>query len=392
MSSIIGLLGGIAGFVKVRYLHDKAIIDNPVFRLHYRVTSAFFFATCILITAFDLFGKPIDCITSFPFSRPDALNTYCWTHSTFTLVRNTSGIHPTAHPNVGPQFSGDEKRYHSYYQWVPFVLFLQGILFYLPHWIWKQVESGKIRNITEGCRGHNLGDPTGRQTRCSAVSIYLRETLYSHGRFATAYITCEVLNFVNTLGNMFLINKFLNGAFMRYGSKVIQFSEEDPEFRFDPMIEVFPRMTKCTFHQFGPSGTIQVSFARLERIRELKMSKFYFSILDFGRSMHSAAQHRQREDLHFPLVLAHLPVDGIRFSPCVSRPDLSGPCNPSIRPGPNHFTRKGQSFGRPISPSLWRFLPSSYAEQESARIPFQRDCRRTERTDRMPEKSTEDDE
>ena len=29
------------------------------------------------------------------------------------------------------------------------------------------------------------------------------------------------------------------------------------EERSDPMVEVFPRITKCTFHKFGASGTIQ---------------------------------------------------------------------------------------------------------------------------------------
>lgn len=27
--------------------------------------------------------------------------------------------------------------------------------------------------------------------------------------------------------------------------------------RYDPMIYIFPRMTKCTFHKFGPSGTLE---------------------------------------------------------------------------------------------------------------------------------------
>lgn len=31
----------------------------------------------------------------------------------------------------------------------------------------------------------------------------------------------------------------------------------DQAERVDPMIYVFPRMTKCTFHKFGPSGTLE---------------------------------------------------------------------------------------------------------------------------------------
>jgi hypothetical protein len=33
--------------------------------------------------------------------------------------------------------------YHAYYQWVPFVLFLQGVMFYLPHYLWKVFEVNK---------------------------------------------------------------------------------------------------------------------------------------------------------------------------------------------------------------------------------------------------------
>ena len=31
----------------------------------------------------------------------------------------------------------------------------------------------------------------------------------------------------------------------------------DPDQRYDPMDAVFPKVTKCTFHMYGPSGTIQ---------------------------------------------------------------------------------------------------------------------------------------
>lgn len=55
--SVFGLLSGVAGFVKVRYLIDKAIIDNMIFRAHYRITSAILFVCCIVVTANNLIGK-----------------------------------------------------------------------------------------------------------------------------------------------------------------------------------------------------------------------------------------------------------------------------------------------------------------------------------------------
>lgn len=55
--TVFGLVSSVAGFVKVRYLIDKAVIDNMVFRMHYRITSAILFLCCILVTANNLIGK-----------------------------------------------------------------------------------------------------------------------------------------------------------------------------------------------------------------------------------------------------------------------------------------------------------------------------------------------
>lgn len=261
--SLVGLMGSVAGFVRVRFLNDKADIDNPVFRLHYRFTSAFFFGACVLITAFDLIGSPIDCITDDAISRPEVINTYCWIQHTFTLPGRGPGSSDLtqAYPGVRPEEANAEKRIHSYYQWVPFVLFLQGVLFYMPHWLWKQWEDGKVRNMTEGSRGFNLAGQVcssaeERKSRCIPLSKYLQDTLDTNARLAWSFVACELLNLVNTVGNIFFIDRFLNGAFLSYGLRVIQYSDWDQEDRDDVMIEVFPRMTKCTFLRYGPSGTI----------------------------------------------------------------------------------------------------------------------------------------
>lgn len=55
--SVFAMASSVAGFVKVRYLMDKAVIDNMVFRLHYRVTSAMLFVNCVLVTANNLIGR-----------------------------------------------------------------------------------------------------------------------------------------------------------------------------------------------------------------------------------------------------------------------------------------------------------------------------------------------
>lgn len=37
----------------------------------------------------------------------------------------------------------------------------------------------------------------------------------------------------------------------------IKIQQMNQENRSDPMVEIFPRITKCTFHKYGASGSIQ---------------------------------------------------------------------------------------------------------------------------------------
>ena len=63
--------------------------------------------------------------------------------------------------------------------------------------------------------------------------------------------------FIFILGQMVLLDRFFDGTFFTYGIEVMSFADRDQEDRIDPMIYVFPRMTKCTFHKFGTSGNIE---------------------------------------------------------------------------------------------------------------------------------------
>merc|ERR1712096_551080 len=124
---------------------------------------------------------------------------------------------------------GDEIR-HAWYQWVVFVLFFQALLCYLPHFLWKSWEGGKLSLLLRNLEKHN-------------VYVY-------------KFIFCEFLNLDNIIGQMYLMDAFFGGQFTTYGSEVLSMTGVDMEKRVDPMAKVFPKMSKCTFHKYGPSGTI----------------------------------------------------------------------------------------------------------------------------------------
>merc|ERR1719154_392828 len=70
-------------------------------------------------------------------------------------------------------------------------------------------------------------------------------------------LICELLTLANVIGNIYFIDTFLGGEFSSYGLQVASFVEDDPQNRIDPMSRVFPRMTKCLYQKYGPSGSIQ---------------------------------------------------------------------------------------------------------------------------------------
>ena len=141
------LLGGLKDFLK----KEEVVINGPVFRLHNVLTAVLLFGSSLIITATQYVGSPIQCIVDGLPTHP--VNTYCWIMSTFTLPNayNLEVGTQVAHPGVGPEFSADApKKYHTYYQWVCFVLFFQGVACYFPKWLWDNIEGGLMKTLVLG--------------------------------------------------------------------------------------------------------------------------------------------------------------------------------------------------------------------------------------------------
>jgi len=100
-------------------------------------------------------------------------------------------------------------------------------------------------------------DPDEKKDRIALLVDYFTANRNNHVWYANMFYFCELLNFVNVLGQIFFMDFFLGGEFSTYGTDVISMTSLDQEEREDPMARVFPKMTKCTFHKFGPSGTVE---------------------------------------------------------------------------------------------------------------------------------------
>ncbi|XP_006624448.1 innexin shaking-B isoform X1 [Apis dorsata] len=258
---MIDVFGSLRSLFKIQ----KISVDTMTFRLHYRATVALLLGGCVTLACKSISGSPIHCEASGSVDKI-VLETFCWLHTTYSMVHafNKSLGQAVPYPGVsnskGDGIHGHVShplvKQHKYYQWVIFFLLVQAILFYTPRWLWKGWEGGKIHALMMDL-DIGLCSEVEKKQKKKMLLDYLWENLRFHNWWAYRYYLCEVLALLNVIGQMFLMNRFFDGAFLTFGIDVLRFLESDQEDRVDPMIYVFPRMTKCTFYKYGVSGEVE---------------------------------------------------------------------------------------------------------------------------------------
>ncbi|XP_065225063.1 innexin inx3-like [Planococcus citri] len=229
--------GNFEPLIKVRNVRGKAIIDNKIFQLHYRVTTLIFFICWALVTACTTFGHAITCTGSSILEKDEiqVANIFCY-----------SGVKNRYNPSTLSVFDEEPEDSSIFaYRWVPKMLFLQVILFYLTRWIWKYCEGKKLDHLMEDLKGPVVESQSARKERFKCLAKYAADSLHTHNTFAWIYYLCEILNFINVILNIFWINSFLSGEFINYG------------LREDPNLKVFPRLANCDYRKYGDSGVVQ---------------------------------------------------------------------------------------------------------------------------------------
>merc|ERR1719186_1639189 len=181
-------------------------------------------------------GSIIECMHGG--SIPDTvINSYCYIQGTFSVPRhykdfNTQVGNDVSQTGVGP--------YNPY-------------MFYIPHIIYKAAEKGKVKNLLGSLRLFQLNKDTRKDDE-NALAKYFVETMSLHDGWSARMLCAHALYLVNVVGQVFFTDCFLGYEFSTYGVYAASFLEQEAQDRTDPMARVFPRVTKCTFHKYGPGG------------------------------------------------------------------------------------------------------------------------------------------
>ncbi|KAH7732299.1 CRE-UNC-9 protein [Aphelenchoides avenae] len=200
--------------------------DDVIDKLNYYYTTAIIMVFAILVSARQYVGHPIQCWVPATFTEPMEQYTenYCWVQNTYFLP---------LHDYIPIKITERENRQIGYYQWVPFVLALEALLFYVPTIVWRLLswQSGiHVQSLVQMACDSRLLDLDSRGRALETIANNVEEALMikrqmggnrlkllnlivctrSSGAAVTfLYISIKILYTVNIVGQIFLLNTFL---------------------------------------------------------------------------------------------------------------------------------------------------------------------------------------
>lgn len=260
MDKIIGVIGGVP---QSKSRNDDDFVD----RLSHRYTTAILVIFAIVVSTKQYVGDPINCWVPAHFTgnHEEYTNNYCWIRNTYYLPFEEHI--PREH----------ESRNHiPYYQWVPMILLVQALIFYLPCMVWRTLNSRSgidVNNIVEsGETFQNTELAEGREKTLTYMTKQMDRYLSSQRDYRTGctvslkhclsrtccmccgrrkgnylvalYLICKIIYIVNVLGQLFALNAFLGTDFHFYGIDVMRSLAAGHDWTQSPR---FPRVTMCDF-------------------------------------------------------------------------------------------------------------------------------------------------
>lgn len=321
---MISSLVSLKNLVKTKSYH----IDYPVFRLHYQVTVSGLLAFCLILSAKLLFGDTIDCQGTV--ERDDFIDQTCFSLGTTTkyavnsgclnktaqrtgattmvlsalvanpnpehanqlfqsnlqqyLVQNFRKLHRLAkdeescysrdvsyiHSGIFPESQATGATtvtyFHSYYRYVPLILFLQAVFFYFPHYLWKIWENGTISSVCKELYENRFSPKEYIDSKYQMID-YLQVCFEINKSLVYKYYFCCVLLMTNLIAQILILNEIFNGHFITYGADFLYYKYIDKniyglkpagtstrEQVNHPLDYVFPKLTSCTLSTYNNAG------------------------------------------------------------------------------------------------------------------------------------------
>lgn len=272
---------------KFKVVTDVGVHDS-VDRLNYLFTVAILLVCAVIATVKQYLLKPISCYLS---SGPGGSNLVeymeylCWVHGTFAHAMEV----PL--PEADDKWKEMEHIKVLYYQWVPFVLGLQCILFYLPRLMWQMICHNRtgtdLQHLITTASDAVRADTEARPKMVAQIARALDDVFFKHREIRSgvraqwlhklysvchlcvmskrlgtwlvvSYFFMKFCYLLNALGQLYLMQRFLgfNSTHSLFGWSVLRNITQGHDWE---VTQVFPRVTFCYTRVKHTAGTNAVT-------------------------------------------------------------------------------------------------------------------------------------
>ena len=200
---------------------DKVRKDSIIAIFQYKFMAILLITSSVLITSRIIFGEPIVCWGS-PLSISESVtNSFCYMSGTSTMLNHV-------------------KREHIYYQFMPILLVIMSLGYYIPRGFWVLSENGLFVEILQDLQS-NILDAEKKGEQLKKLSKFVINKKGEHFKLFGCHVLSIILYTCNIIAQFFNINLILSGDFLSYG--VLR-----------NLNEVFPKVTDCDITHIGYTG------------------------------------------------------------------------------------------------------------------------------------------
>ncbi|VBB32651.1 unnamed protein product [Acanthocheilonema viteae] len=213
--------------------------DDVVDRCNYLITNIMLLICAITVAAKQYVGEPLQCWVPAEFQNgwEQYIENFCFVENTYFL--------PFA-DDIPTDVSKRDQYQIQYYQWTPFILTLQALLFLVPRTIWtmfnwrtglnmQAIVDAAILTKKVGKKRHlkkitkNRDDLFAQAQQITYVMDFNRRKS-QYGKFMAPpqqiyvtmlYLFCKCLNVLNIIVQLYLLNRFLGMQYYLWGFGVL---------------------------------------------------------------------------------------------------------------------------------------------------------------------------
>ncbi|KAK6037618.1 Innexin, partial [Cooperia oncophora] len=265
---------------------DNHPAEDFIDRLNFGA-SVYLLAFFVLITGSKQhFGNPIQCMA--PPESPDSwvhyYHDYCYIQDKLRIfdmnVDKSLAYEYEAKQRAGADYTpigrftkDDATKYWSprvmYYQWVPYVLFLQAVFYLVPKLFWKLVgshwchgvdletaivEAQKLRTLVGEDRASALNNLAGFIR--DVLESKRRRSVFGSSLASICYVVTKWLEVVNGFGQLYMLACFVGEGDYLWGLHLLSTVLNGTD---NPSAGVFPRIVLCDVTKFALANLHQVN-------------------------------------------------------------------------------------------------------------------------------------